>query len=178
MVKVISNIAQSQKRDGFAWTRCPFVVNFGGQLPSPSTSLINFHSMKWRLFKEKIQLRYVFFLVIRQWRTVTERSMYIYIYDLLTSFPLIFYQTASLSTFYDSLNIFMKKYMHQWFFLVRFVGNAWREKPTNTYFLDGQKVKKLKVVGILRSAVKYLWTQCYLAVETDVSNNVFQYTRV
>lgn len=58
-----------------------------------------------------------FFLVIRLWRTVTERSMYIYIYDLLTSFPLIFYQTASLSTFYDSLNIFMKKYMHQGFFL-------------------------------------------------------------
>lgn len=177
MVKVISNIAQSQKRDGFAWTRCPFVVNFGGQLPSPSTNLINFHSMKWRLFKEKIQLRYVFFLWFGYGVSLLS-DLCIYTYDLLTSFPLIFYQTASLSTFYDSLNIFYEKIHASGVFLVRFVGNAWREKPTNTYFLDGQKVKKLKVVGILRSAVKYLWTQCYLAVETDVSNNVFQYTRV
>lgn len=177
MVKVISNIAQSQKRDGFAWTRCPFVVNFGGQLPSPSTSLINFHSMKWRLFKEKIQLRYVFFLWFGYGVPLLS-DLCIYTYDLLTSFPLIFYQTASLSTFYDSLNIFYEKIHASGVFLVRFVGNAWREKPTNTYFLDGQKVKKLKVVGILRSAVKYLWTQCYLAVETGVSNNVFQYTRV
>lgn len=177
MVKVISNIAQSQKRDGFAWTRCPFVVNFGGQLPSPSTSLINFHSMKWRLFKEKTQLRYVFFLWFGYGVPLLS-DLCIYTYDLLTSFPLIFYQTASLSTFYDSLNIFYEKIHASGFFLVRFVGNAWREKPTNTYFLDGQKVKKLKVVGILRSAVKYLWTQCYLAVETGVSNNVFQYTRV
>lgn len=169
MVKVISNIAQSQKRDVFAWTRCPFVVNFGGQLPSPSTSLINFHSMKWRLFKEKIQLRYVFFLVIRLWRTVTERSMYIYIR---------FVNKLSWALFMILWTFFMKKIHASGFFLVRFVGNAWREKPTNTYFLDGQKVKKLKVVGILRSVVKYLWTQCYLAVETDVSNNVFQYTRV
>lgn len=177
MVKVISNIAQSQRRDGFAWTRCPFVVNFGGQLPSPSTSLINFHSMKWRLFKEKIQLRYVFFLWFGYGVPLLS-DLCIYTYDLLTSFPLIFYQTASLSTFYDSLNIFYEKIHASGVFLVRFVGNAWREKPTNTYFLDGQKVKKLKVVGILRSAVKYLWTQCYLAVETGVSNNVFQYTRV
>lgn len=177
MVKVISNIAQSQKRDGFAWTRCPFVVNFGGQLPSPSTSLINFHSMKWRLFKEKIQLRYVFFLWFG-YGVLLLSALCIYTYDLLTSFPLIFYLTASLSTFYDSLNIFYEKIHASGVFLVRFVGNAWREKPTNTYFLDGQKVKKLKVVGILRSAVKYLWTQCYLAVETGVSNNVFQYTRV
>lgn len=177
MVKVISNIAQSQKRDGFAWTRCPFVVNFGGQLPSPSTSLINFHSMKWRLFKEKIQLRYVFFLWFGYGVPLLS-DLCIYTYDLLTSFPLIFYQTASLSTFYDSLNIFYEKIHASGVFLVRFVGNAWREKPTNTYFLDGQKVKKLKVVGILRSAVKYLWTQCYLAVETGVSNNVFQYTHV
>lgn len=177
MVKVISNIAQSQKRDGFAWTRCPLVVNFGGQLPSPSTSLINFHSMKWRLFKEKIQLRYVFFLWFGYGVPLLS-DLCIYTYDLLTSFPLIFYQTASLSTFYDSLNIFYEKIHASGVFLVRFVGNAWREKPTNTYFLDGQKVKKLKAVGILRSAVKYLWTQCYLAVETGVSNNVFQYTRV
>lgn len=177
MVKVISNIAQSQKRDGFAWTRCPFVVNFGGQLPSPSTSLINFHSMKWRLFKEKIQLRYVFFFMIRLWRTVTERSMYIYIrfVNKLSSDILSDCISEHFLWFFEH---FLWKNTCFRVFLVRFVGNAWREKPTNTYFLDGQKVKKLKVVGILRSAVKYLWTQCYLAVETDVSNNVFQYTRV
>lgn len=115
MVKVISNIAQSQKRDGFAWTRCPFVVNFGGQLPSPSTSLINFHSMKWRLFKEKIQLRYVFFLWFGYGVPLLS-DLCIYTYDLLTNFPLIFYQTASLSTFYDSLNIFYEKIHASGFF--------------------------------------------------------------
>lgn len=72
----------------------------------------------------------------------------------------------------------MKKYMYQGFFWYDLLEMPDERKPTNTYFLDGQKVKKLKVVGILRSAVKYLWTQCYLAVETGVSNNVFQYTRV
>lgn len=42
-------------------------------------------------------------------RRATVIDLCIYTYDLLTSFPLIFYQTASLSTFYDSLNIFYEK---------------------------------------------------------------------
>lgn len=98
MVKVISRIAQSQKRNGFAWTRCPLVVNFGGQLPSPNTSLINFHSMKWRLYilKKKTPTTIsIFFydsaMAYSYW------GIYVYTYDFLTRFPLIFYHSDCIS---------------------------------------------------------------------------------
>lgn len=72
----------------------------------------------------------------------------------------------------------MKKYMHQGFFLYDLLEMPDERNLQIHISLTAKRLKKLKVVGILRSAVKYLWTQCYLAVETDVSNNVFQYTRV